>query len=158
MFFHLFESTLLSLRNISNFSSTGPLSGSINVFMLLTYPHTLLNSFLNWFFCFYKFIYFIYFCLHWVFVAAHWLSLVAASRALRCSEWPFHCSGFSCGRAWALGVWASVVVAGGLSSVAHRLSSTGSVVVSYRLSCLAACGIFLDQGSNTCPLHWQMDS
>ena len=21
-----------------------------------------------------------------------------------------------------------------------------------------ACGIFLDQGSNQCPLHWQMDS
>ena len=23
------------------------------------------------------------------------------------------------------------------------------------LSCSAACGIFLDQGSNPCPLHWQ---
>ena len=43
-----------------------------------------------------------------------------------------------CG-AWALGVWASVVVPRGLS---------GS----------AACGIFLDQGSNPCPLHWQAHS
>ena len=26
------------------------------------------------------------------------------------------------------------------------------------LSCSAACGIFLDQGLNWCPLHWQVDS
>ena len=25
-------------------------------------------------------------------------------------------------------------------------------------SCSTACGIFLDQGSNPCPLHWQVDS
>ena len=30
-----------------------------------------------------------------------------------------------------------------------------SVVVAHELSCSAACGIFLDQGSNPCPLHWQ---
>ena len=41
--------------------------------------------------------------------------------------------------AWALGAWASVIVAHGLS-------------------CSAACGIFPDQGSNLCPLHWQVDS
>ena len=34
----------------------------------------------------------------------------------------------------------------------------GSVVVAHRSSCSAACGIFLDQGSNPCPLHWQADS
>ena len=28
----------------------------------------------------------------------------------------------------------------------------------HRLSCPAACGIFLDQGLNLCPLHWQVDS
>ena len=33
-----------------------------------------------------------------------------------------------------------------------------SVVVAHGLSCSAACGIFLDQGSNPCPLHWQVDS
>ena len=34
----------------------------------------------------------------------------------------------------------------------------GSVVVAHGLSCPAACGIFPDQGSNPCPLHWQADS
>ena len=34
---------------------------------------------------------------------------------------------------------------------------TGSVVVAHRPSCSAACGIFPDQGSNPCPLHWQAD-
>ena len=33
-----------------------------------------------------------------------------------------------------------------------------SVVVAHRLSCPAACGIFPDQGSNPCPLHWQAES
>ncbi|CAN0560203.1 unnamed protein product [Rangifer tarandus platyrhynchus] len=28
----------------------------------------------------------------------------------------------------------------------------------YGLSCPMACGIFSDQGSNPCPLHWQKDS
>ena len=28
----------------------------------------------------------------------------------------------------------------------------------HRLSCSAACGIFPDQGWNTCLLHWQADS
>ena len=32
------------------------------------------------------------------------------------------------------------------------------VAVSHGLSCSKACGIFLDQGSNLCPLHWQGDS
>ena len=34
----------------------------------------------------------------------------------------------------------------------------GSVAVVHRLSWPAACGIFLDQGSSPCPLHWQADS
>ena len=34
----------------------------------------------------------------------------------------------------------------------------GSVVVAHGLSRSAACGIFPDQGSNPCPLHWQADS
>ena len=49
---------------------------------------------------------------------------------LRCGAQASDCSGFSCCGAWALGVWASVVVAHGLSSygsraVEHRLSSCG---------------------------------
>ena len=35
----------------------------------------------------------------------------------------------------------------------YRLSSCG-----YGLSYPAACGIFLDQSLNPCPLHWQLDS
>ena len=34
----------------------------------------------------------------------------------------------------------------------------GSVIVAHRPSCFAVCGIFPDQGSNPCPLHWQADS
>ena len=33
----------------------------------------------------------------------------------------------------------------------------GSVVVAHGLSCPAACGIFPDQGSNLCPLHWERE-
>ena len=58
-----------------------------------------------------------------------------------------HCGGFSCCEARALGAQASVVAAPGLS--------TGA---SHGLSCSVACGIFLDQGSNLCPLQGQVDS
>ena len=34
----------------------------------------------------------------------------------------------------------------------------GSVVVAHGPRCSVACGIFPDQGSNPCPLHWQADS
>ena len=75
---------------------------------------------------------FIYLWLHWVFIAARGLSLVAASRGYSSLQ----CAGFSlrwllfCG-ARALGAWASVVVAGGLSSCGlwapeYRLSSCGT--------------------------------
>ena len=48
-----------------------------------------------------------------------------------CWVWPPHC--------------------GGLSSFRAR----ASVVVALRLSHSVACGIFPDQGSNLCPLHWR---
>ena len=79
------------------------------------------------------FIYFIYFWLHWVFVAARGLSL-------------------SCGELRLLTAVASLDAEHGL------LGTWASVVVAHGLSCSAACGIFLDEGSNPCPLHWQMDS
>ena len=41
---------------------------------------------------------------------------------------------------------------------AQALGCAGSVVVAHRLICPVACGIFPDQGSNRCPLHWQADS
>ena len=68
---------------------------------------------------------------HWVFIAARGLSLVAAH---------------------------GLLVAVASLVVEHGLQGTGSVVVVYGLSCPVACGIFADQGSNPCPLHWQADS
>ena len=59
---------------------------------------------------------FIYFWLCWVIVAVRGLSLVAASRGYS-SLW---CGSFSCCGAQALGTWASVVVAHGLSSCGTR--------------------------------------
>ena len=41
---------------------------------------------------------------------------------------------------------------------ACELSTGGSQGLEPRLSSSAACGIFLDQGSNPCLLHWQVDS
>ena len=72
-----------------------------------------------------------------------------------CSEWGLlsscniqaYCGGFSRCRAEALGCVSSVVAA---------LGSIGSIVVQ-GLSCSSTCGIFLDQGSNLCLLHWQAD-
>ena len=36
--------------------------------------------------------------------------------------------------------------------------ATRGLVVAHGPSCRSACGVFLDQGSNLCPLHWQADS
>ena len=94
------------------------------------------------FFCFFKlFIYlFIYLWLCWVFVSVRGLSLVAASGGHSSSR----CAGLSLSRPLLL-----------RSTGSRR---TGSVVVAHGSSCSAACGIFPDQGSNPCPLHWQADS
>ena len=42
--------------------------------------------------------------------------------------------------------------------VGPRLSGTGSIVAVHGLSCHAACGIFLDQGSSLCLLHREVGS
>ena len=98
---------------------------------------------------------FIYFWLLWVFVAACRLSLVEANGS-HSSLW---CMSFSL--LWLLllrssgsRVQASVVAARGLSSC----SSTWVGYQAHGLSCSVARGIFPDQGSNRCPLHWQADS
>ena len=84
---------------------------------------------------------FIYFWLHWVFVAVRRLfSVVAASGGHSSSR----CAGLSLSRPLLL------------RSTGSRRA--GSVVVAHGPSCSAACGIFPDQGSNQCPLHWQADS
>ena len=68
------------------------------------------------------------------------LSLVAESRGHSSSR----CAGLSLSRPLLL------------RSTGSRRA--GSVAVAHGLSCSAACGIFPDQGSNPCPLHWQADS
>ena len=83
---------------------------------------------------------FIYFWLCWVFVSVRGLSPVAASGGHSSSP----CAGLSLSRPLLL--W---------STSSRR---AGSVVVAHGPSCSAACGIFPDQGSNPCPLHWQADS
>ena len=87
-----------------------------------------------------KFYLFIYFWLCWVFVSVRGLSLVAASGSHSSSP----CAGL-------LQSWPLL-----LPSTGSRRA--GSVVVAHRPSCSAACGIFPDQGSNPCLLHWQADS
>ena len=92
------------------------------------------------FFFFLIFIYLFIFWLCWVFVSVRGLSLVAAS------------GGHSSSRCAGLSLWRPLL----LRSVGSR--GAGSVVVAHGPSCSAACGIFPDQGSNPCPLHWQADS
>ena len=88
-------------------------------------------------------------CLHWVFSSCGEQGLLS-----NCSVQASHCGGFSCCRAQASVVTASVVRALGLQSM-------GSVVTAHGLSCCWTCGIFLDQESNPCPCigrlilyHW----
>ena len=88
----------------------------------------------------------------WVFIAHRFFSSCGEQGLFcSCSAWTSHCGGFSCCIAWALGHVGSGVVA-------PRLWGTASVVVAHELSCSKACGIFLNQGSNPCPLHWQVGS
>ena len=52
----------------------------------------------------------------------------------------------------------SVVEAHDLGGCNSPALEHGSVVEAHELSCPEACGIFLDQGSKPCPLHWQVDA
>ena len=93
------------------------------------------------FFFFNKFIYlFIYFWLCWVFVSVRGLSLVEANGG----HFSLRCAGLSLSRPLLL------------RGTGSRRAA--SVVVAHGPSSSAACGIFPDQGSNPCPLHWQADS
>ena len=83
---------------------------------------------------------FIYFWLCWVFVSVRGLSLVTASGGHSSSR----CAGLSLSRPLPL------------QGTGSRRA--GSVAVAHGPSCSAACGIFPDQGSNPCPLHWQAES
>ena len=92
------------------------------------------------FLIFFKINLFIYFWLCWVFVSVRGLPLVVANGGHSSSRW----AGLSLLRPLLL------------RSTGSRCA--GSVVVAHGPSCSAACGIFPDQGSNPCPLHWQADS
>ena len=98
------------------------------------------NVFYFFIFIFFLIYLFIYFWLCWVFVSVRGLSLVAASG----SHSSLRCAGLSLSRPLLL------------RSTGSRRA--GSVVVEHGPSCSVACGIFPDQGSNPCPLHWQADS
>ena len=106
---------------------------SVQVFHLLGSPLLLSITFL-------KNYLFIYLWLCWVFVSVPGLSLVAASGGHSSSR----CAGLSLSRPLLL------------RSTGSRRA--GSAIVAHRPSCSAACGIFPDQGSSPCPLHWQADS
>ena len=79
-------------------------------------------------------------------------SLVLVTLGLRCRVQTFS----SCGE-WGL---LFTVVRGLLIEAASLLWNAGSVVVAHGVSSYGtwACGIFLDQGSNQCPLQWQVDA
>ena len=102
-----------------------------NLHFSKTYPSKTIGSSLSLPFPTPLLFYFICFCLHWVFIAACGLSLVVER-----------------------GLFITVASL----FVEHGLLSMVSVVVGHGLSCLAVCGIFLDQRSNSCSLHWQVCS
>ena len=101
-----------------------------------------LKGYLFTFFFFFKitFYLFIYLWLCWVFVSVRGLSLVVASGGHSSSR----CAGPSPSRPLLL------------RSTGSRRA--GSAIVAHGPSCSAARGIFPDQGSNPCLLHWQADS
>ena len=84
--------------------------------------------------------FFFFLWLYWVFVSVQGLSLVVASKGHSSSR----CAGLSLSRPLLL------------RSTGSRRA--GSVTAAHGTSCSAACGIFPDQGSNPCALHWQADS
>ena len=69
----------------------------------------------------------------------------------RCCIWAFS----SCGKEGLL----FTVVSGLLIAVASLVAGMQTSVIDvHGLSCSVACGIVLNQGSNSCPLHWKVDS
>ena len=104
--------------------------------MLFLHSHLLIALLLHIFFL----NLFIYLWLCWVFVSVQGLSLVVASGG----HSSLRCAGLSLSRPLLL------------RSTGSRRA--GSVTVAHGSSCSAARGIFPDQGSNPCTLHWQADS
>ena len=99
-----------------------------------------LNSYRYLQHAFFFLILFFFLWLCWVFLSVWGLSVAAASGGHSSSR----CAGLSLSRPLLL------------RSTGFRRA--GSVVVAHGPSRSAARGIFPDQGSNPCPLHWQADS
>ena len=90
---------------------------------------------------------FIQFWLCWVFVIAQAFLSLRQARAplqLRCVDFLL----------W----WLLLQRTGSRVLRLQQLHCAGSVVMAHRLICPVACGIFPNQASNLCLLHWQMDS
>ena len=122
----------LALRRLS-LKSPGGDSG-VDLFEVQSYIQNIHFGLLAFFF------FLIYLWLCWVFISVRGLSLVVVSGGHSSSR----CTGLSPSRPLLL------------RSTSSRCA--GSAVVAHGPSCSAACGIFPDQGSNPCPLHWQVDS
>ena len=91
-------------------------------------------------FFFFNIYLFIYLWLCWVFVSVRGLS--------SCGKWgPLF-----------IAVRRPLTIAASLLLRSTGSRCAGSAIVAHGPSCSAACGIFPDQGSNPCPLHWQADS
>ena len=110
----------------------------VGLYLFISFTGILMDSLMRGHFN--LFILFTYFWLCWVFVSVRGLSLAAASGGHSSSR----CAGLSLSRPLLL------------RSTGSRRA--GSVIVAHGPSRSAACGIFPDQGSNPCPLHWQADS
>ena len=106
--------------------------------MLIFYLRLLKFARIAWL-CFF-FFFFFNLWLYWVFVSVRGLSLVAASGGHSSSR----CAGLSLSQPLLL------------RSAGSRRA--GSAIVAHGPSRSTACGIFPDQGSNPCALHWQADS
>ena len=132
-FFNFFTMVILDLRILIDlqFNRSKYICGIIIIIIIIIIIFRNSRSFIYLF---------IYLWLCWVFVSLRGLFLIVASGDHSSSQ----CAGLSPSRPLLL------------RSTGSRRA--GSVVVAHGPSCSVACGIFPDEGSNPCPLHWQADS
>ena len=92
------------------------------------------------------------------FFLIYFIYSLLAALGLHCGARASHCGGFSCcmqstgsrrAAPSSSGMWAQQLWFTGSRAQAQQLWCTGLTA--------PACGIFLDQGSNLCSLHWQAD-
>ena len=132
----------------AGYGSNGELSkDTFNESKKITLGYFYLIFFIQFYFIFFNFFLFIIYLLFFIFIFG-------------CVGSSFLCKGFlqlrRVGATLHRGARASHYR--GLSLRSRDSRRSGSVVVAHGPSCSVACGIFPDQGSNPCPLHWQADS